>query len=114
MQMLLVQSDPFLQTMVLLHFGHDVPPQSISVSSWFCTLSSHDTGAGMREVVMFEIDNHKTLTNTYIGFAHGTNAIGSILTNHCIVTPWTFDTTTIDIGFILIFHIVVTRFSGYS
>jgi hypothetical protein len=55
LQMLLMQSEAFLQAIVLLHFRHIMPPQSTSVSSWFLILSLHVSGAEESEVTMLEI-----------------------------------------------------------
>ena len=41
LQLLLLQSKAFMQFLPLPHFGHFLPPQSTSVSSWFLMLSSH-------------------------------------------------------------------------
>jgi hypothetical protein len=54
-QMLLRQSKAFSQYILLLHFGHKIPPQSASVSSWFLILSLHDTVAAIKEIVLFGI-----------------------------------------------------------
>ena len=51
---LLTQSEAFLQAIVLLHFRHIMPPQSMSVSSWFLILSLHVWRAEISQVVTFE------------------------------------------------------------
>ena len=114
LQMLLIQSEAFMHTMVLLHFGHMTPPQSISVSSWFLTLSLHVSAAEMRKVVMFQIYKCQTLTNASIILAAATTTVQSVHAIPSITTFRTFPTTTIHICFILIFDVIIACFSGLN
>ena len=52
------------------------------------------------------------LTNAYVIFASVTNAVGSIVADHFIVTFETYNTTTVHICFILIFDFESLHVSG--
>ncbi len=104
----LIQSDDWSHVFVSAHFGHLIPPQSISVSSWFLTPSSHDPDAEVKTLVMSDIHKDTILTTTRIVFARAADTIWWLITCLRICTLWTFDTTTVNIRLILIFDSVVT------
>ena len=60
----------------------------------------------MRRSVLIAIDKDQTLTNTYIVVADITKTVDSILASHCIVTFQTYNTTTVNVRFILVFNSV--------
>ena len=107
----LTQSLFLLQAIVLLHFGHTGPPQSISVSSWFFIWSSQVSTAIVREFPLCQFYEAYVLTNTFIIVANIAHAVTISFASLHIFTFWTFESTTINISLVSIFDTIRTAWN---